>query len=246
MSVRDKLDIVVIDQEEACPYLPERVARMPLRMPLVPISPQRMDQLMDDGHRRSGEFIYTTRCPACRACEAIRIDCPAFQFSRNHRRVINRGNRSLQQVIGPIVVTQDRVDLFNRHRRLRGLARSDHDIDSDEYQWGFQKSCFNSFEIAYYASELQQEKPRLVCLGVCDLGATSLSAMYTFYDPDLATLSLGTYSILRQVEYCQQLGIRYLYLGYYVADSLHMQYKSRFAPHERLIQGNWVRFEQGY
>lgn len=246
MSVRDKLDIVVIDQEEACPYLPDRVARMPLRMPLVPITPKRMDQLMDDGHRRSGEFIYTTRCPHCQACEAIRIDCPEFVFSRNQRRILNRGNRLLRQVTGPIVVTPDRVELFNRHRRLRGLARSDHDIDQEEYQWGFQKSCFDSFEIAYYLNQDAEGSAKLVCLGVCDRGETSLSAMYTFYEPDLAALSLGTYSILRQIELCQQHNLRYLYLGYYVDNSLHMQYKSRFVPHERLIQGTWKRFEEAY
>jgi arginine-tRNA-protein transferase len=78
---------------------------------------------------------------------------------------------------------------------------------------------------------------------VCDRGKQSISAVYTFFDPLLKSDSLGTYSILKQVEYCAANRLKYLYLGYYVQNSPHMQYKSRFVPNERLIDGSWVRFE---
>jgi arginyl-tRNA--protein-N-Asp/Glu arginylyltransferase len=67
--------------------------------------------------------------------------------------------------------------------------------------------------------------------------------VYTFFDPELKSDSLGTYSILKQVEYCRDHDLQYLYLGYYVAESQHKQYKSRFKPNERLIAGQWKRFE---
>ena len=38
------------------------------------------------------------------------------------------------------------------------------------------------------------------------------------------------------------MGERHLYLGLYIADNVHMSYKSRFQPNERLIDGRWVRF----
>jgi arginine-tRNA-protein transferase len=119
----------------------------------------------------------------------------------------------------------------------RGLARQDADIDIDEYIWGFVRSCFQSFEISYYLDE------RLVCVAVCDLGKQSVSAVYTYYEPDLKQFSLGTYSILKQIEFCQQRALRYLYLGYYVADCENMKYKARFVPNERLINGKWQRFD---
>jgi arginine-tRNA-protein transferase len=143
----------------------------------------------------------------------------------------------LRQEIGPMGADECRVRLFNKHRRQRGLAKRDSDIDLDEYVWGFVRSCFESFEMSYWFGK------DLVCLAVCDRGANSLSAVYTFFEPTLKRVSLGTYSILKQVEYCRQQGLRYLYLGYYVAQSPHMSYKSRFRPHERLIRNQWVRFE---
>lgn len=76
-----------------------------------------------------------------------------------------------------------------------------------------------------------------------DRAADALSAVYCFYDPKLAHLSLGTYSILKQITLCWQWGLQYLYLGLYVEGCERMAYKSRFFPHERLIGGRWRRFE---
>ncbi|MFT5301138.1 MAG: arginyl-tRNA--protein-N-Asp/Glu arginylyltransferase [Mariniblastus sp.] len=229
-------DIVIVDETEKCPYLPEETARMPLRMPKARISRREADLRLAQGHRRTGEFVYRTECPSCQACEPIRIDCTEFTFSRNQRRALNKGDRTLVQRLGPLEYDAQRIDLFNKHRRMRGLAKLDSDIDTKGYVWGFVQSCFDSFEITYWQDE------RIVCVAVCDIGATCLSAVYTFFDPEMAKAGLGTYSILKQIEFCQIQSLRYVYLGYYVAGSPHMQYKSRFTPHERLIDGEWNRY----
>lgn len=210
---------------------------MPLRMPLGKMTPEETDERFAQGYRRTGEFVYQTQCPGCQACEAIRLDCRQFRFSKNLRRVLNKGRRLLEYRMGPIVADEQRVRLFNKHRRLRGLTSNDRDIDLEEYIWGFVRSCFQSFELTYW------QDGRLVGVAICDEGRDSMSAVYTFFDPEITGLSLGTYSILRQVLYCQAHEMDYLYLGFYVAGSPHMKYKSRFRPHERLIDGDWKRFE---
>ncbi len=237
MKANNATDIVIIDETESCPYLEGQTARMPLRMPLGKITLQQADERLAEGNRRTGEFIYQTNCPNCSACEPIRLNCLEFSFSQSQRRTLKRGNQKFSQVISPLQADPERISLFNKHRRMRGLAKRDSDIDNLEYVWGFVKSCFQSFEISYW------KDGRLACLAVCDQGATSLSAVYTFFDPDLKADSLGTYSILKQIEYCCTKKLKHLYLGYYVANSKHMQYKSKFIPNERLIDGKWVRFE---
>ncbi len=233
-------DIVIIDEKEPCPYLPGKTARMPLRMPLSKVTPEQADERLAEGHRRTGEYIYQTNCPNCRACEPIRLVCGDFEFSKNQLRILSRDDKRFHQQIGPLLADPVRVRLFNKHRRQRGLAKRDSDIDLDEYIWGFVRSCFQSFEITYWHDN------ELVCLAVCDLGKTSLSAVYTFFDPDFPRASLGTYSILKQIEYCQRHQLQHLYLGYYVENSPHMRYKSRFSPHERLVEGQWIRFERNH
>jgi arginine-tRNA-protein transferase len=127
--------------------------------------------------------------------------------------------------------------MFNRHRHVRGLSSGENPIDLEDYGWGFVRSCFDSFEIGWYLDG------RLVCLSVVDRGEESMSAVYTFYDPELRGDSLGTFAILRQLELCKAWGLKWLYLGYYVEDCEHMNYKSRFLPHERLDGNVWKRFE---
>ncbi len=208
---------------------------MPLRMPVGRISLKEADERLAAGHRRTGEFVYKTNCPNCNACQPVRINCDDYQFSRNQIRVLKRNDLELVCRTGPLVADEARVSLFNRHRRIRGLAKRDHDIDLEEYVWGFVRSCFDSFEMTYWQDE------RLVCVAICDRGQSSLSAVYTFFDPEMEKSSLGTHSILNQIRHCQDRQLKYLYLGYFVADSPHMAYKKRFVPQERLSGKTWQR-----
>jgi arginine-tRNA-protein transferase len=177
-------------------------------------------------------------CPNCCACQSIRIDVNNYKFSRNARRVLSRGDKRFTQQITDLHADQERVALFNKHRRARGLAKRDTDIDLEEYIWGFVRSCLDSFEIVY------RFNGQLVAVAICDAGKSSMSAVYTYYDPDFPKDSIGTYSILKQIELCAARRMEHLYLGFYVEGSPHMVYKSRFLPHERLINGEWIRFEE--
>ena len=62
-----------------------------------------------------------------------------------------------------------------------------------------------------------------------------------FTSPDDRRASFGTYNILWQIEQCRELGLPYLYLGYWIRNSRKMAYKARFQPIEGLIDGEWRR-----
>jgi hypothetical protein len=70
-------------------------------------------------------------------------------------------------------------------------------------------------------------------------GTQGLSAIYTFFDPDIPKRSLGTYCILTQIEQTHQLGLPYLYLGYWVKQCHKMSYKIGFRPLQLLLDGHW-------
>ena len=61
------------------------------------------------------------------------------------------------------------------------------------------------------------------------------SAVYFFYDPAYAHLSLGVANILRQIEIARARGIPHVYLGYRILPCPSMRYKAGFHPHELLV-----------
>ena len=82
----------------------------------------------------------------------------------------------------------------------------------------------------------------LVCVAVTDVLNNALSAVYTFYHPDMKKSGLGVFSILRQIKLCQEMKLDYLYLGYQIDDCKKMNYKTKYYPHERFISGQWQAF----
>ena len=232
-------EVVVHDQEEDCLYLPGRRARQPLRLPMRDLTPAEFDQRLEAGDRRAGQLLYTPTCPACSACEPIRVDVRAFSPSRSQRRAQAKASASVVTRIGPLEVDDRRVALYLEHLQKRGLAREGESIDARGYASFFVASCVDGFEIRYFIGD------QMVGLAITDRGERALSAMYTAWDPAYEALSLGTYSILTQIALARKAGLDWVYLGLSIKDCAPMSYKTRFLPHERRIGGVWRRFERG-
>ncbi len=228
-------ELVVHDHLSNCPYLPDRPARMPLRLPSRSLHADELDQRLAAGDRRQGVVLYRTECPECAACVPLRIDVTHFAPSRTHRRILRRGDQLLRLEVGPPTLDDRRVRLYNRHKVLRGLGDENGLIDRDGYLAFLVETCCDSFEMRFY------RETELVGVAVVDRGNTSLSAMYCYYEPDLKHLSIGTYAILKQLEICHKRSMRFLYLGLYVENSATMAYKARFFPHQQRREGRWTQ-----
>jgi arginine-tRNA-protein transferase len=168
----------------------------------------------------------------------IRIPVDRFEFSRGHRRILNRGDRDLTVTIGQPTLDARRVELYDLHKRGRGLSDGQPAIDAEGYEDFLVNTCCDTFEIRYSRGE------ELIGVAVTDRGKAALSAVYCYYDPAYSKLSIGTYSILKQLELCRRLGLKWLYLGLYIEESEVMAYKARFVPHEQLVAGRWVATEK--
>jgi arginine-tRNA-protein transferase len=229
---------LVWDESSRCPYLPGQTARLPLRLPTRRLRPTELTQRLAAGDRRQGVLLYRPSCPTCVACEAIRVDVHDFRPSKTQRRVWRRGEALLETVVGSPMTTPEKVGLYNRHKVERGLLIGDGLIDTDGYEQFLVESCADTIELCY------RLEGRLVGVAIADRAADALSAVYCFYDPECAALSLGTYSILKQLALCRSSGLRYLYLGLYVGGCHPMRYKVHYLPHERLVAGAWQKFER--
>jgi arginyl-tRNA--protein-N-Asp/Glu arginylyltransferase len=233
-------EIVVRDEEDACVYLPGRRARQPLRQPLRRLTAAEFDARLAAGDRRAGSLLYNQACPSCAACQAIRVDLRAFAPSRSQRRAQARGDAAVTVQFGPIIVDEAHVSLYRAHEQGRGLdQRGGAPIDALEYESFFARSCVEGFEVRYLVGG------QLCGVAITDRGARSLSAVYTFWDPVYAALSLGTYSILTQIALARGWDLDWLYLGLAIRENRSMAYKLAFMPHERRVDGAWQRFSRG-
>ena len=228
----------VICNCHACVYLPNRTANLPLILPTQLLTEKALDDALEAGMRRSGYFLYYTDCPTCQACEPARLRAKDFRWTDSWRRIRNRGDKSLTTSIARPSASPEKLKLFNRHRNERGLSESGRAYHEEDY------SGFLVESSGAWTHELQfHEGNRLIGVSVIDCGSNSLSAVYTYFDPDCSRYSLGTYSILKQIEICLLTNREFLYLGLYVAENAHLSYKARFGPQQRRVGDKWVDIE---
>ena len=234
MSRHEKL---VHDELEPCPYIPGQIARMPLRWQLRRPSPDEFDVSLARGDRRIGRMLYQTTCPECTACEPLRLPVESFKPSRSQRKTVKK-NTDLRIEVGPARFSDEKLALYNRHKQERGLARHERRMNQRGYEGWFLNSCATTLEFRYLVED------RLIGLGIMDVGRLDTSSVYFFFDPDESRRSLGTYSVLVEMNWQKERSGRYHYLGLYVEQCQHLVYKARYFPHERRVGGEWKPFSR--
>lgn len=218
----------------SCSYLQDREAKTLFVDPQAIIAKDTYSELSDLGFRRSGRHVYRPHCDNCQACISVRIPVTSFTASKSQKRLIAR-NRDLKVRAVPPQMTPEYYHLYERYIIARHADGDMYPPSQDQFLSflveGDQDSVFFEF---------RDQNNTLVAIAVCDFLSQGLSAIYTFYDPDIPKRSLGSYAILWQIDECARLGMDYLYLGYWVKDCRKMNYKLSFRPTELLLDSNWV------
>lgn len=80
---------------------------------------------------------------------------------------------------------------------------------------------------------------KLAAVAVTDRLNNGLSAVYTFFDPELQDRSLGSLAILWQIRHAVDEGLDWLYLGYWISECRKMLYKQDYQPLELLMDDQW-------
>ncbi len=222
--------------EHACAYLPERTARTLFVDPREPLSGGTYDHLMLQGFRRSGDYIYRPSCPNCSACQSLRIPVKAFRYSRRHRRCIKR-NAAVTVHAAPPQFRSEHFELYRRYIAARHPGSQMDDLSAEQY-YEFLTAAW--CDTVFYEFRDQGE---LIAVTVTDHLPNSLSAVYTFFDPDRSAQSLGTLAILWLIDEARRSRLPHVYLGYWIAECDKMRYKSDFRPHEIFTSKGWQRVE---
>lgn len=220
-----------------CSYLPERQARSQVAAPGGLVDTVVYSELVRMGFRRSGHHVYRPRCDACQACTPVRVLVNEFRPSRAQRRCLAR-NADLSMRLKPLVFDEAHYQLYRRYQAARHAGGGMDQDDREQFRGFLLQSRVDS---ALAEFTLDGE---VVMVALVDRLMDGLSAVYTFYDPDLPKRSLGTFGVLTQLRLAREMGLPYLYLGYWIAESGKMAYKRGFQPIEALSSGRWNRLEE--
>lgn len=219
-----------------CGYFDGRTAQNIVIDPSAPQLPQIYDVAMQRGYRRAGGHVYHPQCNGCRACVACRVPVARFRPDRSQRRCMKQ-NSDIDIRTVPAGYTEEYFALYRRYLRSRHPGGGMDEAQPEDFArflyTAWSPTRFIEFRLA----------GRLVALAVTDVCAAGLSAVYTFFDPDEESRSLGTFAILSQIRIASENRLPYVYLGFWIDGHPKMHYKTRYRPLEILRENTWLELD---
>lgn len=229
-----------------CPYLEGQFERKVFTHLVGEKAPELNDLLTQGGFRRSQNIAYRPACESCRACISVRILASEFKANRSMKRILARNNDIVSQEF-PAEPSSEQYSMFRAYLDVRHNEGGMSDMSVLDYAMMVEDTHVPTRIIEYRifddtAEEIHQNG-RLIAVALSDLMGDGLSMVYSYFDPDCSDRSLGTYMILDHIKRAQDRNLPHVYLGYWVAGSRKMDYKTRFLPQDHLMAAGWERFE---
>jgi len=233
---------------QSCPYLDGRRERKLFTALQGDQAAKLNNALSKQGFRRSQNVLYRPSCTECTACMSARIRVADFEPKRGQRRILNR-NAAMKRVARSAWATEEQYALFRRYLDARHADGGMADMDVFEFAAMIEETPVRTRVVEYRnqdapvlpeateQGEVGQHPLSAVCL--TDILDDGLSLLYSFFDPEMQKSSLGTYMILDHIDLAREVGLPYVYLGYWVPGSSKMGYKANFPALEVYANGVW-------
>lgn len=220
-----------------CPYLDGRLSRNHIVDPAYPLSAEKYEFLLAMGFRRSAEIVYRPACIDCDECKSTRLPVKKFKPNRSQQRA---WKKSMHQLVCNEKSASFDPEHFRLYKKYTQERHQDSDMkESSEAQ--YMEFLTSSWSQTVFLEI--QHAGTLLAVAVTDQQPNSLSALYTFFDPEYSSLSPGVLAILCQIELAKRLGLDWLYLGYWVKDCQKMRYKTQYRPIQVFDKGHWKKLD---
>jgi arginine-tRNA-protein transferase len=229
-----------------CPYLKGQEERKVFTHLVGDRAPDLNHLLTEGGFRRSQSIAYRPACEACRACVSVRVVVNDFKPSRSMRRNADANSDIIGDMRAP-APTSEQYSVFRSYLDARHRDGGMADMTVLDYAMMVEDSHVDTRVIDYRkrgpdSSINGRGTGQLLAVALTDVLSDGLSMVYSFFDPEEADRSLGTFMILDHIARARTMGLPHVYLGYWVNGSRKMNYKMRFQPQEHLGPKGWERY----
>ncbi|CAG9296566.1 arginyltransferase [Celerinatantimonas diazotrophica] len=216
--------------EHDCPYLSAHQARE-LVVFMTNDAEYSYQEFIEQGFRRSGNDVYRPHCIRCQQCQSLKVDVQNFTPTRSQKRVLKRN-----QDLSFKWAEESSIEQFALYKRYLSCRHN----DGGMLQHSF--SDYRNFLQSFWQTTRFLEvylDGKLVAVAVTDWLSFGLSAVYSFFAPEIAKRSPGHWLILNQIQQAKEHQKQWLYLGYQIDSCQKMNYKQHYYPHQRFIYGQW-------
>ncbi len=221
-----------LTEQQPCSYLDKLNSQSVIVHPSFSLNTALYSQLIEQGFRRSGNEIYRPHCPTCSECIPTRVEVKKFIPNRNQKRCI-RKNRQIAVIVKSAQFDLVHYQMYLQYQKHRHQQGGMADFSKEDYMSFLAGSWCNTLFVEF---SIESE---LAAIAVVDLLDNALSAVYTFFSPKFSRYSLGNYAILWQLQHAKELGLDYVYLGFWIDNCQKMSYKTQYQPIQGFIDNEW-------
>jgi len=212
--------------DDNCSYLPNREQRTHYKM-IDECDAESCLNLVQRGYRRFGKMYFRPVCAECNECQSIKIDVNNYKFSKSARRVLKKASH-LKTYIQKPTMTKEHLKIFKKYHLHMNQKKG------WEYTETTAENYYHSFVVGHedFGYEvLYFDEGTLVAVDLIDILEDGISSIYFYYDPSYAHLSLGKFSLYKQIKFATSANKSWIYLGYYVEDCPSLSYKAEYKPY---------------
>ena len=223
--------IYMLTKATSCPYLEGKVEKRIATD--ITYNKDIHDELALNGFRRVENWMYRPVCDNCSACKSYRVIIDKFKLTKSLKRV----NKNLSEVNYNMIAnkaTREHYDLFKKYQLERHNGGSMANMDEDDFI-----SMIETSPIETKLMEFRDPFDKLIGVILLDISNNTLSAVYSFFEPNYRQRGLGNFMISQCLIYGKKNNYKYLYLGYYISQINSMSYKIRFKPGQILDNNEW-------
>lgn len=211
--------------------------------PKSPIAPEELDAYLSKGWRPAGQGIYTAEFlradnEQIYGCIQLRLQLTGFTFKKRHRKLLNRNGKRFRCTFES--ATAPDLELEELNQRYLALHPEKTRDTLDHHVIGEHRiKTLDTQIIRVYDGD------KLVAFSYFDLGLETAYTKAGIYDPEYAGYSLGIYTMLLEIRWLRDHGVKCYHPGYVSPRFPVFNYKMQFGDMEffQLSTASWLPYD---